>query len=327
MGFLLFLSTLMTFDCKSVFSSHRCHVAEVLRILQQNGLVINASKCVFGATTVEFLGHSVTAAGISPLADRVTAICRFPRPNTVRELQSFLGLINFYRQFIKAAAKILLPLTAVLSGNPATSAKLKWTPAMTAAFSAAKDTVAPACVLSHPCPGAELSLATDASAWHVGAVLQQRSAATTDWRPLAFWSAKLTAAQKNYSTFDRELLAIFLAIRQFRYMLEGHEFTVFMDHKPLIDSLRQISDPWSARQQRQLSYIAKFAARLSHVAGPSNVVADTLSRPPEVQCSPVAAVAAAQSPPSPFSSPPVDVRNILAAQSSCPDCHLRQPCE
>jgi transposase InsO family protein len=300
--------------------SHRRHVAEVLRILQRNGLVINSSKCVFGATAVEFLGHSVTAAGISPLADRVAAIRRFPRPNTVRELQSFLGLINFYRRFVKAAAQILLPLTAVLGGNPAASSKLKWTPAMTAAFAAAKDAVAAACVLSHPCPGAELSLATDASASHVGAVLQQRSATTAAWQPLAFWSAKLTAAQKNYSTFDRELLAIFLAIRQFRFMLEGREFSVFTDHKPLIDSLRRISDPWSARQRRQLSYIAEFAARLSHISGPSNVVADTLSRPPAIQGSPIAAVAAAQSPPSPVSSPPVDVRDIAAAQSSCSDC-------
>jgi Reverse transcriptase (RNA-dependent DNA polymerase) len=75
--------------------SHRRHVAEVLRILQHNGLVINAAKCVFGATSVEFLGHLVTASGISPLADRVAAIRRFPRPNTIKELQAFLGLVNF----------------------------------------------------------------------------------------------------------------------------------------------------------------------------------------------------------------------------------------
>jgi cleavage and polyadenylation specificity factor subunit 1 len=300
--------------------SHRRHVAEVLGILQQNSLVINAAKCVFGEEQVQFLGHSVSAAGIQPLADRVAAIRRFPRPTTIRELQSFLGLVNFYRRFIKAAAKILLPLTDVLAGSPASTAKLQWTPAMGAAFSAAKEAVAAACILAHPLPGAELSLATDASSSHVGAVLQQRSAAAAEWQPLAFWSAKLTAAQRNYSTFDRELLAIYLAIRQFRFMLEGREFSVFTDHKPLIDSLRRISDPWSARQRRQLSYIAEFAARLTHVSGASNVVADYLSRPP-AEPTPVAAVtSSASSPPSPVSTPPVNIKELAAAQSGCPDC-------
>jgi hypothetical protein len=113
-------------------------------------------------------------------------------------------------------------------------------------------------------------------------------------------------------------LAIFLAIRQFRLMLEGREFSVFTDHKPLIDSLRRISDPWSARQRRQLSYIAEFAAKLAHVSGASNVVADALSRPPPEQVA--AAVAQAASPPPPVSTPLVDIRELAAAQNSCADC-------
>jgi transposase InsO family protein len=297
--------------------SHRCHVAEVLRILQHNGLVINAAKCVIGASSVEFLGHLVTASGISPLADRVAAIRRFPWPNTIKELQAFLGLVNFYRRFVRSAARLLLPLTAALAGGPAGSTKLKWSATMVAAFGAVKEAVAAACELQHPAPDAELAMATDASSSHIGAVLQQRTAVSGGWKPLAFYSAKLTAAQTKYSAFDRELLAIYLSIRHFRFMLEGRSFTVFTDHRPLLGCLSRVSDPWSARQRRQLSFIAEFAATLRHISGASNVVADTLSRP---LAGSVAAVAAAQSPPPQAGSPPVDIRDLAAAQRGCQDC-------
>jgi Reverse transcriptase (RNA-dependent DNA polymerase) len=83
---------LITSPCLDPYCSH---VAKVLRILLENGLVINAAKCVFGASSVEFLGHLVTASGISPLTDRVAAIRFFPWPTTIKELQAFLGLLNF----------------------------------------------------------------------------------------------------------------------------------------------------------------------------------------------------------------------------------------
>jgi RNase H-like domain found in reverse transcriptase len=184
--------------------------------------VINVGKCVFGQESVEFLGHRVSASGVLPLADCVAAIRQFPPPNTVKELQSFLGLINFYRRFIRSAANLLLPLTAVLRGSPAGSKRLQWIAEMRQAFTAAMAVVAAACTLQHPLPGAQLSLATDASTSYVGAVFQQRQDAAEPWQPLAFWSAKLTATQQGYSAFDRELLAIFLSIRPFRFMRDGH---------------------------------------------------------------------------------------------------------
>jgi cleavage and polyadenylation specificity factor subunit 1 len=300
--------------------SHRRHVAEVLRILQENGLLINAGKCTFGVTSIEFLGHQVAATGIKPLADRVAAIKQFPRPSNIKELQAFLGLFNFYRRFVQGAAKLLLPLTAALAGNPAGTAPIKWSAAMLAAFAAAKSAIAGACELQHPAPDAEISMATDASATHIGAVLQQRCPGTRAWRPLAFYSTKLSPAQLNYSAFDRELLAVFMAIRHFRFMLEGRSFVVFTDHRPLLGSLNRISDPWSARQHRQLNYIAEFNITLRHISGASNVVADTLSRPPQHPAAAVAAVSHAQSPSPPAAATPVDIRDLAAAQLTCDDC-------
>jgi hypothetical protein len=108
-------------------------------------------------------------------------------------------------------------------------------------------------------------------------VLQQREGG--GWRPLAFYSKKLDTAQHKYSAFDRELLAAYLAIGHFRFQLEGRTFTLFTDHKPLTFALRRQGEPWTSRQQGQLSFIAEFTANIRHVAGDSNVVADVLLRP------------------------------------------------
>jgi hypothetical protein len=266
-------------------SSHRRHLEAVFTILQSNGLVVYGDKCLFGRSEVEFLGHRLTAKGISPLPSRVQAIAEFPQPPTVKHLQAFLGLFNFYRRFIPAAARIVQPLTRALRGGPKGSTPLVWSAEMSDAFSAARHALSSLAVLAHPAAGAEISLVTDASATHVGAAIQQRRPGQA-WRPLGFFSAQLDKAQVNYSAFDRELLAVVAAIRHFCYMLEGRSFVVFTDHKPLVGALHRRSDPISARQQRHLSFVAEFAPVIRHITGESNIVADTLSRPASTFCGP-----------------------------------------
>ena len=103
--------------------------------------------------------------------------------------------------------------------------------------------------------------------------MQQRS--WGGWLPLAFFSKKLSATEMRYSTFDRELLAIYLALCHFRFLLEGRKFHILTDHNPLVTALQCLSPPWSARQQRHLSYISEFTSNIRHVPGVSNVVADS----------------------------------------------------
>ena len=98
-------------------ATHKVHLRAVLQILRENGLVLNRSKCEFFRSEVEFLGLRVTAGGVAPLPDQVSEVADFPQPTTIKELQAFLGATNFYCLFIPAAAKILLPLTAVLKGG------------------------------------------------------------------------------------------------------------------------------------------------------------------------------------------------------------------
>jgi len=283
---------------------HVLHLKEVLTRLQQHGLVLNAEKCVLGVEQVDYLGHRVTATGISPLPDRVAAIKKFPRPATVKGLQTYLGMVNFYRRFLRSAAQVLKPLTDALVGKPA--GQLDWSEEMVAAFEASKAAMCTAAELAHPVEGAELSLAVDASGTHVGAVLQQRVGGST--RPLSFFSRKLDAAQQKYSAFDRELLACYLAIRHFRWLLEGNVFHVWSDHKPLSFALHRVSDAWTARQQRHLAYVAEFTSDIRHVAGKDNVVADALSRP--------AAVVA------PSAAPVPDWKALARAQAECAETRV-----
>jgi cleavage and polyadenylation specificity factor subunit 1 len=337
---------------------HISHLQEVLQRLQDNGLVLNTDKCVFGQREVEFLGHTVSAAGISPLPSRVEAIRSFPRPGTVKELQAFLGLFNFYRRFVPHAAAIVRPLTDALQGGLAGTAKVKWSAAMDSAFSKARTALADSALLAHPAAAAELSLVTDASSSHVGAVLQQRRRGQ-GWQPLGFFSHKLSATEQRYSAFDRELLAIHNSIVHFRHMLEGRPFTVFTDHQPLLGALARATEPKSDRQRRQLSFIAEFTADIRHIAGQANVVADTLSRPSPsgplagstlavaaaglhlqagtgatigVSCCASGSSTSPSSSPSaspvpepaasapPVSQPPVSIQDIAEAQPGCPDC-------
>jgi hypothetical protein len=156
-------------------SSHRRHLEAVFAMLQSNGLVVNPDKCLFGCTEVEFLGHRLTAGGISPLPSRVQSIADFPPPATFKQLQAFLRLFNFYRRFIPVAARIISLLTRALRGSPKGTTPLVWSSAMRDSFVAARQALSSSAVLVHPVEGVEISLVPDTSATHVGAAIQQRS--------------------------------------------------------------------------------------------------------------------------------------------------------
>jgi RNase H-like domain found in reverse transcriptase len=170
----------------------------VLQSLQDNSLVINREKCLFGQASIEFLGHLVHAGGVSPLLDRVAVVKNFPRPNNVVELQAFLGLFNYYRRFVSAAARMLKPLTDALQGGLRPQTRVQRSAAMDSAFTAAKAAILAVTSQDHPSPAAQLVLVTDASGTHVGAVLQQRRG-QLPWRPLGFFSAKLSGAVNSWS--------------------------------------------------------------------------------------------------------------------------------
>jgi len=283
----------------ATLEEHFLHLEAFFGVLDENGLTINPAKCVFAVRSLKFLGHLVDENGIRPLPKHVTAVQGVQPPTDIKQLQRFLGMINFYRRFLPGIARVLRPLTDLLRGSPKV---LEWPPQAAAAFSAAKAALIAAVPLAHPAPDAVVSLAVDASDTAVGGVLQQKT--SRGWQPLAFFSQKLSPAEAKYSTFDRELLAAYATIRHFRFMLEGRQFQLFTDHKPLVAAMVRISPPWSGRQQRHLAYISEFTTSLIHMPGVENVVADALSRP-----TPAAGELCSA----------VDFLQVAAAQKSCPD--------
>ncbi|BHF66550.1 hypothetical protein SprV_0200957100 [Sparganum proliferum] len=253
---------------------HKEHLVLVFDRLDKFGVVINPSKCVLGVPSLEFLGHQVDSEGLRPLPSKGEVIRDFPPPTSKRQLQRFLGMVNFYRRFLPNCADLMLPLTNMLSGP---KGPLELNGETLTAFERIKNSLADANLLTHPAPDAQLSLMVDASTVAVGAVLQQNLAGST--QPLAFFSKKLLPAEIHYSTFGRELLVIYLAVKHFRHFLEGRDFTVFTDHKPLTFALRSHSDKYNPSEIGHLDYISHFTTDIRHIDGTNNEVADMLSRP------------------------------------------------
>ena len=177
-------------------------------------------------------------------------------------------------------AKDLIPLhNLVTEGNKAKINIIKWTQEAEEAFNIVRLKFTEKTLITHYNKVAKISLAVDASGVAVGSVLQQLNG--NIWEPLAYFSRKLSSTEKRYSTFDRELLAIYLSVKHFKYFLEGHTFTIFTDHKPLTYIIESKTDR-SPRQTRQMEYIAQFTNEIIYVNGKDNVVADMLSRLPEI---------------------------------------------
>ena len=255
---------------------HTHHLRAVLERFQQYGVIINPSKCELGVESLQFLGHQVDSKGTQPLEAKVKAIQEFPQPESRKKLREFLGLVNFYHRFIKNCAGIIKPLNDLSTTVKDDAQKLRWNDQATTAFKDSKHALASATLLFHPKLDATTSIMTDASDYAVGAVLQQY--VDQQWCPIAYFSKKLKQSETKYSTYDRELLAIYLAIKHFRHFIEGRTFTVFTDHKPLTYSLSSTTDRYTPRQIRHLDYISQFTTNITHVSGCENPVADALSR-------------------------------------------------
>jgi len=251
---------------------HKTHITATLARLSQHNLQIKLPKCHFFRQQVEFLGHLLSDKGILPLESRVKAIRDFPRPVTVTALRSFLGMINFCRRFIPHISDILAPLT-VLSSGPKRS-EITWTTESEQAFCRAKDALQKIKSLHFPDHNLPLTLTTDASNTAIGAVLMQ--VRNTHSEPIEFFSHKLSPAQTRYSTFDRELLGLYMSVKHFEHFLIVKPAVVYTDHKPLLHYLT-MKHP-SPRQQHHMSYLSQFNIELRYIRGAENVVADCLSR-------------------------------------------------
>jgi hypothetical protein len=250
---------------------HEANVREVLNRLREHKLYAKASKCSFNVTEVEYLGHIINHEGVKPNPRLVKAITSFPRPRTVKELQSFLGLANYYRKFVKDFSKLAIPLTDALQQASRTR-PLEWTTAMSSAFQLVKIALTTSPCLILPDPEGDFEVTTDASEDEasVGAVLTQNN------HPVAFESKKLDKHQRNYPVHDKEMFAIMHAIRKWRPFLLGKPFRIYTDHRSLVHFKTQ--PRLNQRQIRWMEEIAEYDCEILYKPGKENVVADALSR-------------------------------------------------
>ncbi|KAL0154660.1 hypothetical protein M9458_048923, partial [Cirrhinus mrigala] len=264
-------------------SEHIQHVRSVLKRLIQYQLYAKLEKCEFHQTSTTFLGYIISQEGVAMDDRKVEAVLRWPQPQTLKELQRFLGFANFYRRFIRGFSTVAAPLTAMTKRQ---TARLNWTPEALRAFDELRARFTSAPILRHPDPNQPFIVEVDASNTGVGAVLSQRQGNPAKMHPCAFFSRKLTPAERNYDVGNRELLAMKLALEEWRHWLEGakHPFTILTDHKNL-EYLRT-AKRLNPRQARWALFFTRFQFIVTYRPGTKNIKADSLSRQSEIPTRP-----------------------------------------
>ncbi|KAG1930238.1 retrotransposable element [Pimephales promelas] len=253
---------------------HTQHVRQVLQRLLENRLFVKAEKCTFHAQSISFLGSIISAEGVSMDSSKVRAVTEWPVPESRVALQRFLGFANFYRRFIRNFSQIAAPLSALTSVR----VQFSWTQEAQTAFDRLKSLFPSAPILRSPDVSRQFIVEVDASEVGVGAILSQRSSSDEKVHPCAYFSHRLSPAERNYDVGNRELLAIRLALGEWRHWLEGSvvPFVVWTDHRNLeyIRSAKRLC----ARQARWALFFTRFNFSISYRPGSKNLKPDALSR-------------------------------------------------
>ncbi|KAK7926171.1 hypothetical protein WMY93_008481 [Mugilogobius chulae] len=254
--------------------THVQQVRQVLQRLLQHQLFVKAEKCEFHSPSVSFLGFIIGHNFIQMDPEKVSAVTEWPTPSDRKQLQRFLGFANFYRRFIRNFSMIAAPLHALTSAK----SKFQWNPQAQQAFQRLKTCFTTAPILAMPDTTRQFIVEVDASEVGVGGVLSQRSPVDNKVHPCAFLSRKLSPAEQNYDVGNRELLAVKVALEEWRHWLEGAElpFLVWTDHKNLeyIRTAKRLN----SRQARWALFFNRFNFTLSYRPGSKNIKPDALSR-------------------------------------------------
>nr|XP_049692720.1 uncharacterized protein K02A2.6-like isoform X1 [Helicoverpa armigera] len=256
---------------------HKQRLTTVLQRLDDAGLTVQMSKCEFFKDEISYLGHVIDKHGVRKSPDKVKAILQAPKPTNITQLQSFLGLTNYYRNFVPDASSVLSPLYDLLTKNT----KWEWTRRHNDAFIRIKNILASDKTLAHFDPNAKLILTVDASPSGLGAVLSQVGSDELE-RPISYASRTLSLAEKNYAQIQKEATAIIFGVKRFHQYLYGRSqpFVLRTDHKPLLaifGPYKGIPEVSANRLQRYAIFLAAYNYVIEYISSKQNS-ADYLSR-------------------------------------------------
>ena len=261
---IVFIDDILVYS--SDHQEHERHLRIVLQTLRELRLYVKFSKCEFWLSEVAFLGHIVTENGICVDPKKIESVQKWPRPASVTEIRSFLGLAGYYRRFVENFSRIAAPLTRLTQKG----VKFVWSEACEEVFQKLKNCLTSAPVLTLPSDGGGFTVYCDASRVGLGCVLMQHG------RVIAYASRQLKGYEQNYPTHDLELAAVVFALKIRRHYLYGETFEIYTNHK----SLKYIFDQrdLNLRQRRWLELLKDYDCTIHYHSGKVNVVADALSR-------------------------------------------------
>ncbi|XP_026688729.1 uncharacterized protein K02A2.6-like isoform X1 [Diaphorina citri] len=232
------------------------------------GLKFNKKKLQLGKSSVKFMGHIISKDGVLPQDSKIKAIENMQAPTNVKELQRFLGVVNYLGKFIKNLSQLTVSLRSSLKKNTSWS----WTPNHQAEFENLKKIISSVPVLTYFDPNKPLTLSVDSSCSSMGAVLMHGQ------NPIAYASKSLSDCQQRYSQIEKELLAIVFGCVKYHSYIYGQSVTVHTDHKPLISIFKKSLSDVPCRLQRMMLKLQGYDLNVIHVPGKHMYIADTLSR-------------------------------------------------
>lgn len=253
-------------------SDHQLKLKEVLNSLRKYNLKLQPTKCKFLRKEVVYLGHLISGNGIQPDPNKTNVIQSITPPKDRKQVKSFLGLVGYYRKFIPNFAKLAHPLNRLLKQDVG----FEWDAICDESFELLKEAIVKPPILQYPNFCRRFFITTDASNVAIGAVLSQKDDPNGLDLPIAFASRVLNKAEKNYSTIEKEALAVVWAVTHFRPYVYGQKFTVVTDHKPLV-WIFNLKDP-SSRIMRWRIKLEEYDFDVIHKSGRLNSNADALSR-------------------------------------------------
>ncbi|MBW0524650.1 hypothetical protein O181_064365, partial [Austropuccinia psidii MF-1] len=266
----VYLDDIMVFSSSE--EEHVKHVTSILQRLRENNLFSKASKCVFHASSVEYLGYVVSSEGLTMDPSKVQEILNWPQPRNIKALQSFLGFANFYCCFIKNYSKKITSLTSLLKKD----SPFIFNEEALSQFQTLKEAFTTALILAHFNPSLPAMVNTDASDYALGAVLVQVN--DSGKHPIAFDSGKLLPSELNYEIHDKELLGIVWALKNWRAFLLSlsNPFEVLTDHSSL--QYFMSSKVFTCCQALWAEFLSEFHFTITYCPGRLATLPDSLSR-------------------------------------------------